>query len=296
MPFVKVVKNKAYFKRYQVKFRRRREGKTDYYARKRLVIQDKNKYNTPKYRMIVRSSNTDICCQIAYARLEGDIVICAAYSHELPRYGVKVGLTNYAASYCTGLLLARRVLQKFKLDSAYVGNTNVDGNMFCVEDQDDGPGAFRACLDVGLARTSTGAKVFAALKGAVDGGLDIPHSEKRFPGYDSESKELNADVHREHIFGLHVANYMTSLQEEDEEAYKKHFSRFIKNGVTPANMEEMYKKAHAAIRADPALKKAADKKVTKKRWTAKRLTGDARRAKVAKAKEEFLSQLEQMKE
>lgn len=31
--------------------------------------------------------------------------------------------------------------------------------MYCVEDNDDGPGAFRACLDVGLARTSTGAKV-----------------------------------------------------------------------------------------------------------------------------------------
>lgn len=68
-------------------------------------------------------------------------------------------------------------------------------------------------------------QVFAALKGAVDGGLDIPHSERRFPGYDSESKSLNADVHREHIFGIHVANYMTSLQEEDEEAYKRHFSR-----------------------------------------------------------------------
>merc|ERR1719376_1165511 len=106
--------------------------------------------------MIVRFSNTDVCCQIAYARLEGDIVICAAYSHELPRYGVKVGLTNYAAAYCTGLLLARRILQKFNLDSVYEGNTS---------------------LDVGLARTSTGAKVFAALKGAVDGGLDIPHSE-----------------------------------------------------------------------------------------------------------------------
>ena len=49
-PFVKLVKNKAYFKRFQVKFRRRREGKTDYFARKRLVVQDKNKYNTPKYR------------------------------------------------------------------------------------------------------------------------------------------------------------------------------------------------------------------------------------------------------
>ena len=59
--------------------------------------------------MVVRQSNTDICCQIAYARLEGDRIVAAAYSHELPRYGVKVGLTNYAAAYCTGLLLARRV-------------------------------------------------------------------------------------------------------------------------------------------------------------------------------------------
>ena len=85
------------------------EGKTDYFARRRLVVQDKNKYNTPKYRMIVRFTNKDIICQIAYARMVGDVIICSAYSHELPRYGVKVGLTNYAAAYCTGLLLARRV-------------------------------------------------------------------------------------------------------------------------------------------------------------------------------------------
>jgi len=296
MPFVKVVKNKAYFKRFQVKFRRRREGKTDYFARKRLVIQDKNKYNTPKYRMIVRSSNTDVTCQIAYARLEGDIVICAAYSHELPRYGVKVGLTNYAASYCTGLLLARRILQKFKLDSVYEGNTNVDGSMYAVEDNDDGPGAFRACLDVGLARTSTGAKVFAAMKGAVDGGLDIPHSEKRFPGYDAESKELNADVHRGHIFGGHVADYMRHLIEEDEDTYKKQFSRYIKNGVTADGMEDMYKKCHAAIRKDPSPKAKAASKVTKKRWNAAKIGLAARQAKVAKTKAEFLAQIEEQKE
>ena len=47
MAFVKLVKNKAYFMRFQTKFKRRREGKTDYFARKRLVIQDKDKYNTP---------------------------------------------------------------------------------------------------------------------------------------------------------------------------------------------------------------------------------------------------------
>lgn len=76
-----------------------------------------------------------------------------------PRYGVKVGLTNYSAAYCTGLLLARRILQKFKLDSMYEGNSTIDGTMYGVEDNDDGPGAFRACLDVGLARTSTGARV-----------------------------------------------------------------------------------------------------------------------------------------
>merc|ERR1712174_156464 len=184
----------------------------------------------------------------------------------------------------------------FKLDSAYEGNTNVDGSMFYVEDQDGGPGAFRACLDVGLARTSTGAKVFAALKGAVDGGIDIPHSEKRFPGYDTESKELNADVHRAHIFGLHVADYMKSLQEEDEEQFKKHFSRFLKNGVTADSMEGMYKKAHAAIRADPSPKAKVDKKVEKKRWTAKKIGLEARREKVAKAKQTFMDQLEQMKE
>merc|ERR1712045_932545 len=246
MPFVKVVKSKAYFKRFQVKFRRRREGKTDYYARKRLVVQDKNKYNTPKYRMIVRMSNKDITCQIAYARLEGDRVVAAAYSHELPRYGVKVGLTNYAAAYCTGLLLARRLLKKLNLDGAYEGNTEVDGSHFIVEDNDEGPGAFHACLDVGLARTTTGAKIFGAMKGAADGGIDIPHSEKRFPGYDKEAGEYSAEVHRNHIFGQHVAQYMRELLDKDEDAYKKQFSQSIKNGITADSIEDMYKNAHAA--------------------------------------------------
>ena len=54
------------------------EDKTNYSAKNLLVIQDKNKYNIPKYMMIVRFSNKDICCQIAYARLEGDIIVCAS--------------------------------------------------------------------------------------------------------------------------------------------------------------------------------------------------------------------------
>lgn len=58
-------------------------------------------------------------------------------------------------------------------------------------------------------------------------------STKRFPGYDPESKEFNAEVHRKHIMGINVSEYMSYLMEEDEDAYKKQFSRFIKNGVTP---------------------------------------------------------------
>lgn len=58
-------------------------------------------------------------------------------------------------------------------------------------------------------------------------------STKRFPGYDPESKEFNAEVHRKHIMGVNVSEYMSLLMEEDEDAYKKQFSRFIKNGVTP---------------------------------------------------------------
>lgn len=292
MGFVKVVKNKQYFKRYQVKFKRRRQGKTDYFARKRLITQDKNKYNTPKYRLVVRFSNRDITCQVAYSRIEGDKILCAAYSHELPNYGIKVGLTNYAAAYCTGLLLARRLLNKLGLDKLYVGTTEVTGEEFNVEAVEDGPGAFRCYLDVGLMRTSTGARVFGAMKGAVDGGLNIPHSTKRFPGFDSESKEFNAEVHRKHIFGQHVADYMRQLAEEDDDAYKRQFSRYIKLGIAADAMEGIYKKAHEAIRQNPARKAAQKKTVVKKRWTIKKLTLEQRKARVAQEKADFLKKLE----
>jgi large subunit ribosomal protein L5e len=295
MPFVKVVKNKAYFKRYQVKYRRRREGKTDYYARKRLVIQDKDKYNTPKYRMIVRFTNKDIICQVAYARIEGDYIVAAAYAHELPKYGVKVGLTNYAAAYCTGLLLARRILKTFNLDRIYAGQEEVDGEEYHVESEDGQPGAFRCYLDVGLARTSTGAKVFACLKGAVDGGLDIPHGVKRFPGYDAEGGSFNAEVLRDHIMGKHVADYMRLLQDDDDEAYKRQFGAFIKNGITPDAVEDMYKKAHAAIRDDPAAKpKPATKKEGKpKRWNKAKKNLAQRRDRVRQIKASYLRAKEQ---
>jgi len=257
MGFVKIVKDTAYYKRYQVKFRRRRECKTDYYARKRLIIQDKNKYQTPKYRFVVRFTCRDIVAQIFAADLTHDVCIAAAYAHELPRYGIKFGLTNYAAAYCTGLLLARRVNSKFKL--SYEGNSDVTGELYNVEAEEDGPSPFRALLDVGLARTTTGARIFGALKGAADGGLDIPHNERRFPGSkkDADSGEWSFDpeVHKKHIFGGHVTEYMDKLKKDDEEHFKKQFSRIVKAGVKGTDLEKLYKGAHAAIRKDPFKKR-----------------------------------------
>lgn len=62
------------------------------------------------------------------------------------------------------------------------------------------------------------------MKGAVDGGLAIPHSQGRFPGFDTESKELDAETHRKYIFGGHVGEYMEYLEGEDADSFKKQFA------------------------------------------------------------------------
>ncbi|ESR61145.1 hypothetical protein CICLE_v10016107mg [Citrus x clementina] len=280
MAFAKAQKSKAYFKRYQVKYKRRREGKTDYRARIRLINQDKNKYNTPKYRFVVRFTNKDITAQIISASIAGDIVLASAYAHELPRYGLEVGLTNYAAAYCTGLLLARRVLKMLEMDAEYEGNVEATGEDYSVEPTENRR-PFRALLDVGLVKTTTGNRVFGALKGALDGGLDIPHSEKRFAGFSKDSKQLDAEVHRKYIYCGHVAAYMRTLMEDEPEKYQSHFCEYIKRGIEADNLEELYKKVHAAIRADPNQKKSEKKPPAEhKRYNLKKLTYEERKARL----------------
>jgi len=267
MGFVKIVKDRSYYKRFQVKYRRRRAGKTDYRARKRLVAQDKNKYNSPRYRLVARFTNKDIIVQIIYATITGDRVLCAAYSHELKRYGVPVGLANYSAAYCTGLLLSRRLLHKLKLDKLYKGKEGeASGELYHVEDAADGPRPFTANLDVGLVNTTTGHRVFSVLKGAIDGGLRVPYSEKRFFGYDGDAKTFDAEEFRNRIFGAHVSEYMETLIDTDADKYNKQFSQYVKNKIAPDAIEEMYKKAHAAIRANPATVLTTKKKDGKKAY------------------------------
>jgi large subunit ribosomal protein L5e len=292
MPFVKKVKSDAYFSRFQVKYRRRREGKTDYYARKRLVTQAKNKYNAPKYRLVVRFTNKDIIVQIVYARLQGDFVLTSAQSRELPKYGIKHGLTNWAAAYATGLLVARRALTKLGLADKYEGVTQPDGTISLTQalEDDDAPRPFKCYLDVGLKRTSTGSRVFGALKGASDGGIFIPHSNKRFPGYDAESKQLDAEVLKKYIHGGHVAEYMESLEEEDDERFKKQFSTYLADGIGSDDIQEIYTSAHAAIREDPVFKptdKSKDWKSESLKHRSVKLTYDQRQEGIQARIEKF---------
>lgn len=276
MARVRFSKNKAYSKRYQTKWRRRREGKTDYQARRALTTQDKRKYNTPKYRLVVRFTNKDIICQIVAARLAGDEVQTAAYAHELPRYGIKHGLTNFSAAYCVGLLAARRHLQKLGLDETYKGVEEVDGEMYEIEDEEDRR-PFTALLDLGLVATSTGNKVFAVMKGAIDGGIRVPHSEKRFPAY-SKEEGFDPEELKSRIIGTHVAEYMNYLIEEDEDAYQKQFATYIADGVEPDDIEDMYLEAHKKIREDPSFtKKVNNTTEHNSTWRMKKRTYDERK-------------------
>lgn len=104
---------------------------------------------------------------------------------------------------------------------------------------------FKALLDVGIQRTTTGARIFGAMKGACDGGIDVPHSNKRFPGYTRAKVEVvtnkrgkatdqaektdakyDAKVHRDRIMGAHVTKYMNEMKKENPDKFKRHFGKW----------------------------------------------------------------------
>jgi len=155
---------------------------------------------------------------------------------------------------------------------------------------------FRALLDVGLRRTTTGARLFGALKGACDGGLDIPHNDRRFPGSKAGGEgeddiKANPEVHKKYIFGGHVAEYMTKLK-DDEEAYNKQFGAYVKLGVEADALAGLYKAAHAAIREEPNrarpetllgrfhIREGAKPEPTKKHWNQRKISKKQRAGRV----------------
>lgn len=173
-------------------------------------------------------------------------------------------------------MVARRHLKKLELDEVYEGVEEVDGEMFEIEEDDDRR-PFTAMLDIGLVRTSTGNKVFAVMKGAVDGGVNVPHSEKRFPAY-SKEEGFDAEELKSRILGSHVAEYMNYLLEEDEDAYQRQFAKYIADKVEADDIEDLYLKAHKKIREDPSFtKKPKATGEQNKTWRQIKLTYDQRK-------------------
>ena len=295
MPFVKVQKNNVYSKRFQVHFRRRRLGKTDYYQRKRLILQRKNKYNTAKWRFVVRRTNQKIICQVVWSTIDGDKVKCQADSSELKKWGVTAGLTNFSAAYATGLLTSRRLLKTldkentteeykqeyftmFDLIKEADGN-DYDFNELCAQ-KDVTYRPFTCYLDLGLVRATRGNRVFAAMKGAIDGGINIPHSDSIFPSPKEEEEDApqkgkgkpvkgapqkkekkkedeSENMLRDRIFGVHVQKYMELYNKKKEDKQEYQFSKLKEclNKAGVKSLEELYKKVHEEIRKNPLREK-----------------------------------------
>jgi len=140
----------AHGSRYKVAFKRRREGKTDYGARLKLIELD-------KARIVARITNNHIIAQIVKVAPEGDETLISAHSNELSKLGWLGSTKNISAAYLTGYLCGKKAIDE-----------GVEG----------------AVLDIGLKSPTKGTKVFAVLKGAVDAGLNVPHGEMVLPDED----------------------------------------------------------------------------------------------------------------
>lgn len=185
---------------YCAPFRRRKEGKTDYRARKALIVSGRP-------RLAVRSSVKNITAQIILAKLCGDEVMVSAHSRELTqKYGWKAPRGNLPAAYLTGFLCG----QKAKAH-----------------------GIQETILDIGLKSPSKGSRVFGVLKGFLDAGIEVPHSEEKLPSEKS-------------LEGEHIVKYAERLT-ADSEVYQKKFSKYIEQKLSPETLTQHFAAVKASI-------------------------------------------------
>ena len=173
---------------YNLAYRRRRSARTDYGKRRRLVLS-----GLP--RLIVRPANKHITVQVIEAKATGDLVLASAHSSELKKYAWKGSGGNVPAAYLTGRLAGFRAKSK---------------------------GIEKAVLDVGTRPVSTGSRLYAAMSGAVDSGMDIPHGEETIPT-------------KERLRGEHIAAYGKLLSEKPD-LYQKRFSAYLKQELKPEDI------------------------------------------------------------
>jgi len=130
-----------------IPYRRKREGRTNYKKRLTLLISG-------THRIVIRKTNKNMIVQVVDYAEKGDKVVVTASSIELKKHGWIHATGNLPAAYLTGMLAARKSLKS---------NVKV------------------AIVDLGLQIPSKGSRLFAAVKGAIDAGLDVKCSDEAFP-------------------------------------------------------------------------------------------------------------------
>ncbi len=145
--------------RYKVPMRRRREVRTDYHQRLRLL-------KSGKPRLVARKSNKHVTAQLIVPGTDGDETIASAHSSDLAEYGWEAPTGNIPAAYLTGLLAGQRAL---------ANDTE------------------QAVLDIGLNTATEGSKVFAVQEGAIDAGIEIPHNDSVLPDWERDRGEHIAE-------------------------------------------------------------------------------------------------------
>ena len=190
-----------YGKRRTVPYRRKREAKTNY--KKRLAL-----LKSGQSRLVIRKSSNMIITQLITYHPDGDKVVVAVTSSELKKQGWNCHKANIPSAYLTGLLLGVKA-KKAKVD--------------------------KAVLDLGLQIPIKGGRLFAALKGAVDAGLDVTHSPAALPS-------------DERVSGKHISDYATSIK-SDSQKYSKQFSGYVKENIKPEDMGKMFEESKKKILA-----------------------------------------------
>lgn len=136
--------------RYNVAFRRRREERTNYYSRKKLL-------SSHEARAVVRRSNRNVTIQLAEFGMEGDSILASASTRELPAMGWTRSCSSIPAAYLVGYLAGKRAVAA---------------------------GIEYAVLDIGMQKVKHGGVLFATVAGMCDAGLEVPHGEDVLPEED----------------------------------------------------------------------------------------------------------------
>uniref|UniRef100_A0A8C8XA65 Uncharacterized protein n=1 Tax=Panthera leo TaxID=9689 RepID=A0A8C8XA65_PANLE len=211
--------------------------------------------------VVARVTHRDIVCQMAYARAEGDMLVCAAHAHELPKYGVKAGLTGYTAAYCVHLPLAGRLLTMFGTDKTHEGQVEGTGDEYNVNGTDGQAGPFTCHWDVGLARTAPADKVLELWVEAC-WSLTAPNDS---PRHDRKSEGFNVEGHRKHATGQNAAGSVCGLTEEDEAASRNNSPSAQRTVGSRHGGGDARESSHRCTRE--GCEKKPKKEVKKMRWS-----------------------------